>query len=52
MYSEHVVEQENDLFDDFADLFKKSVNPNEVNSDYKFFYDRLENVRNKKLKGL
>jgi hypothetical protein len=45
-----VNQKEDNLFEDFSELFRKSFNPSEINSDYKFFYDRCENIRSKKLK--
>lgn len=43
---------QDDVFSDFSDLFRKSISTNEISSDYKFFYDRCENIRLKKLKTL
>ena len=37
------------MADDYSELFKKSF-VQEVSSDAKFFYDRCENMRGKKLK--
>lgn len=41
---------EDNLYQDFSELFRKSFNPAEMSSDYKFFYDRCENMRRKKVK--
>lgn len=41
-------EEPDDVFADFSDLFHKSVHPNQINSDYRFFYDRCDNIRAKK----
>ena len=37
-------------FEEFSELFRKSVNQFEINSDYRFFHDRCESIRSKKLK--
>lgn len=41
---------QDNLFEDFSELFKKSFNPTEISSDYNFFYDRCENVTMKKIR--
>jgi hypothetical protein len=40
---------EDNLVEDYSELFKKSF-IQELNSDSKFFYDRCESMRGKKLK--
>jgi hypothetical protein len=37
-------------FEEFSELFRKSVNQFEINSDYRFFHDRCDSIRSKKLK--
>lgn len=41
--------EEENPFEEFSDLFRKSVNQFEINSDYRFFHDRCDKIRTKKL---
>ena len=52
LYNQEEGQAGNDnILEEYSELFKKSFSPNDLNSDYKFFHDRCQNVVKKKIQA-